>query len=151
MATIFDAAERNDLLRRLKSLSPSSQPRWGQMTAHQAICHLSAALQSGLDAPSTSETTAASGPLTHLPLKWLVIHVLPWPKAKLSAPPELLHRPQSSWDADILTLSSLLLRAAERGPSARWPGTPVFGTLSGNSWGVLLRKHIDHHLRQFGA
>lgn len=151
MGTIFDAAERNALLHRIESLSPSRQPRWGQMTAHQAICHLSAAIQSGIDAPSASAPPAASGPLTLRPLKWLVIHVLPWPKAKLTAPPELLHRPPGSWDADLDTLSALLIRAAERGPSAPWPASPVFGPLSGRSWGVLLRKHLDHHLRQFGA
>jgi len=26
-----------------------------------------------------------------------------------------------------------------------------FGKLSGKEWGELMYKHIDHHLRQFGA
>ena len=26
-----------------------------------------------------------------------------------------------------------------------------FGTMSGAEWGVLQYKHLDHHLRQFGA
>jgi hypothetical protein len=26
-----------------------------------------------------------------------------------------------------------------------------FGRLTGNEWGRLLYKHLDHHLRQFGA
>ncbi len=26
----------------------------------------------------------------------------------------------------------------------------VFGRMSGQSWGVLQHKHLDHHLRQFG-
>ena len=28
---------------------------------------------------------------------------------------------------------------------------PAFGDLTHESWGVLLHKHVDHHLRQFGA
>ena len=26
-----------------------------------------------------------------------------------------------------------------------------FGRLKGDEWGVLMHKHLDHHLRQFGA
>ena len=26
-----------------------------------------------------------------------------------------------------------------------------FGKLTGEEWGRLMHKHIDHHLRQFGA
>ncbi|MDZ4803510.1 MAG: DUF1569 domain-containing protein [Candidatus Eisenbacteria bacterium] len=28
---------------------------------------------------------------------------------------------------------------------------PIFGNLSVDEWGKLSWKHLDHHLRQFGA
>ncbi|MEK7381556.1 MAG: DUF1569 domain-containing protein [Gemmatimonadota bacterium] len=28
---------------------------------------------------------------------------------------------------------------------------PAFGSMTKSSWGILAYKHIDHHLRQFGA
>jgi hypothetical protein len=28
---------------------------------------------------------------------------------------------------------------------------PFFGQLSKNEWGILIYKHLDHHLRQFGV
>jgi len=27
----------------------------------------------------------------------------------------------------------------------------VFGRLSAKQWGVLMYRHVDHHLRQFGV
>lgn len=31
------------------------------------------------------------------------------------------------------------------------PEHPAFGPLSGKAWGFLVSRHIEHHLRQFGA
>jgi len=32
-----------------------------------------------------------------------------------------------------------------------WPEHPAFGALSRRAWGVLIYRHMDHHLRQFDA
>ena len=32
-----------------------------------------------------------------------------------------------------------------------WHPHPMFGQLSGHSWGVLMWRHMDHHLRQFSV
>ena len=34
---------------------------------------------------------------------------------------------------------------------APWRPHPAFGAMTGTSWGVMLHKHADHHLSQFGA
>ena len=48
-------------------------------------------------------------------------------------------------------LTSLVRRFCERGPAgAAKREHSFFGKLSGNDWGVLMYKHLDHHLRQFG-
>jgi hypothetical protein len=148
MRTIFSDRERDALLRRIDTLTPESPRQWGRMSAHQMVCHLTAAINSGYAPPPARPAT---GPLTHFPLNWLVINVLPWPKGKLESPPELFDWVPTTWEADVAALRSALERAAARGPDAPWPATPVFGAISGRSWGALLRKHIDHHLRQFKA
>jgi len=48
-------------------------------------------------------------------------------------------------------LRDLVQRFAARGSAAAWPASRVFGRISGSSWGVMLHKHLDHHLRQFGV
>lgn len=153
MRSIFDARERQRLLRRLDTLTPCSRARWGQMRPSQMVCHLIDALDSSSSSSSEgpSPATPARGPLTFPPIRWLVINVLPWPKGKLQSPPELFVTTPSVWPADVARLRSSLERVAARGPGGEWPASDVFGRLSGRQWGALLRTHIDHHLRQFGA
>jgi hypothetical protein len=112
------------------------------------ICHVSCGLRQGL---GELETGPPSGPLSHAPLNWLVIHVVPWPKGKAQSPPEFLSTRPTTWDADVGRLHDLITRFAARGPDAPWPASRVFGHISGRSWGALQHKHLDHHFRQFGV
>jgi hypothetical protein len=48
-------------------------------------------------------------------------------------------------------LIELIDRLVERGPAAAATQTHAFfGKLSGEEWGELMYKHIDHYLQQFG-
>lgn len=148
MRTIFDPAARDALLRRIDALEPDQPALWGRMNAPQMVCHLNCALRAAL---GELEVGPPRGPLSRPPLNWLVIHLLPWPKGKAESPPEFLATQPAAWQEDVRTLRSLLERNAARGPGATWPPSPVFGRISGRSWGVLHHKHVDHHLRQFGV
>jgi hypothetical protein len=148
MRSIFNAHERRRLHQRLDRLTPDTPARWGRMTAPRMVCHLIDAIESS-DAPSPA--VAATGLLTRVPFKQLVIYVLPWPKGKLQSPPELLVTQPSDWAADLARLRAALERVGARGPGGTWPASDVFGALSGRDWGALLRTHINHHLRQFGV
>lgn len=148
MASLFDPAARVAILARVRRLTPEGAPLWGRFTAPEMVCHVSSALRQGL---GELETGPASGPLSHAPLNWLVIHVLPWPKGKGKSPPEFLATRPTTWQADVSGLCDLIRRFGERGAQAEWPTSRVFGRISGHSWGVLEHKHLDHHLRQFGV
>lgn len=112
------------------------------------LCHASDQLRNAL---GEMEAQAVPGPLARAPLNWVIIHLLPWPKRKAQSPPEFLAQQPSTWDDDVGTLKMLMLRFAARGRNASWPASPVFGKISGGSWGVLAYRHLDHHLRQFGV
>lgn len=148
MQNIFDPAERARLVARILTLTAKTPARWGRMSAPQMVCHLYDAVESA-EQPAPSEV--AAGVLTRFPVKQLVIYWLPWPKGKLQSPPDLLVTQPTDWERDVERLIASLNRIAARGPSGAWPASDVFGELSGKQWGALLRTHIDHHLRQFGA
>jgi hypothetical protein len=148
MQSIFSDHERRRLHCRIDALTPDAPRRWGRMTAHQMVCHLTDSVESAFDEEAEAPGT---GPLSREPLKWLVLHVLPWPKGKMESPERLTRRRPTVWDADVRALHDALERLAARDPSAHWPPSDVFGTLSRREWGALLRTHINHHLRQFGA
>ena len=46
--TIFDEHTRTGLLERLDRLDPGAKPRWGTMTPHRMLCHLTDSLRVGL-------------------------------------------------------------------------------------------------------
>ncbi len=148
MPSLFDPNNRASILERISRLSPDRTPLWGRFTAPEMVCHVSCSLRHSL---GELEAAPASGPLSHAPLNWLVIHVVPWPKGKGKSPPEFLATRPTTWQADIGRLRDLVRRFADRGPAAPWPPSAVFGRISGRSWGVMEHKHLDHHLRQFGV
>jgi hypothetical protein len=84
-------------------------------------------------------------------MNWLAIHVMPWPRGRGKSPPEFLAARPTTWAADVNRLRDLIDRFSALGPAAPWPPSRVFGRISGNSWGVMEHKHLDHHLRQFGV
>lgn len=147
MRSIFDSSERKRLLQRLDALTPDAPARWGGMSAHQMICHLTDALTSS----AAASPEPGTGVLARFPFKQLVIYILPWPKGKLQSPPDLLATQPSDWAGDLRQLRTQLERVGQRGPAGTWPASEVFGHLSGRQWGALLRTHIDHHLKQFGV
>ncbi|MBM3909030.1 MAG: DUF1569 domain-containing protein [Gemmatimonadetes bacterium] len=145
--SIHDPAARAALLARLDRLDATTPARWGSFTAPRMVTHLieSARMATG-DLPVKARRTFLSNRL----VRYLFIYVAPFPRGAPTAP-ELLARAPNSWAADVATLKAEIERAAVRGPAAAWPAHPAFGALSGADWGVLIHKHTDHHLSQFGV
>src|SRR2546427_5864634 len=148
MASLFDIETRASILDRISRLSADRKPLWGRFTAPEMVCHMSADLRQAL---GELDAGTPAGPLTRSPLNWIVIHLVPWPKGKGKSPPEFLAMPPTTWEADVGRLRDLVERFGQRGPRASWPASKVFGRISGESFGVMEHKHLDHHLRQFGV
>jgi hypothetical protein len=111
------------------------------------VCHLADSLRMAMgDLPVKPKHL----PIRYPPLKQLIIYVAPFPKSAPTAP-ELLTREPREWAKDIADLRGLLDRAAAMPTTEEWPEHPAFGALSRRAWGVLIYRHMDHHLRQFDA
>lgn len=145
--TIYDPMARAELAARIDRLQPTAPARWGKFTAPRMVAHLIDSVRM-----ATGELPVKPRPsiLSSRLMRYLVIYHLPWPKGAPTAP-ELLERAPESWAADVATLKEQLHRAAERGPNAPWAAHPAFGDISGKTWGVLMHRHVAHHLSQFGV
>jgi hypothetical protein len=84
------------------------------------------------------------------PLKHLILHVLPFPKGAPTAP-ELLPGAAASLEEERAALLTLLDRIGAGPQEGAGPAHPLFGPLTRREWGAATYKHIDHHLKQFGA
>ena len=117
------------------------------MSAPQMLAHVVSSLRSAL---GDLEVKSKNLPLRYTPIKQFVIYWMPFPKNAPTAP-ELLARQPGEWAEDVAAFNALVDRFAAREPGGAWPAHAAFGRLTGEQWGVLMYRHADHHLRQFGV
>jgi hypothetical protein len=148
MSTVFNLADRLNLSRRLDALDPAAAALWGRMDCPQMLAHLTDGVRMALG----ELPIATKGPkaLRLAPIRHAVIYWLPFPKGAPTAP-ELLTRRATDCQAECAELKHLLERMAAMEGAREWPEHPAFGRLTSRDWGTLVHRHVDHHLRQFGA
>ncbi|HSB60996.1 MAG TPA: hypothetical protein VLI67_04715 [Vicinamibacteria bacterium] len=147
MPTMFDPARHAEIRSRLMALKPDAARRWGRMSAAQMVAHLSDQMRHSLgDRPCAP----VRGPLRWRLARYLSIYWVPWPKGRVSGPPEAFLSKPSGWEADVKALEGLLERFVRKGPGGDWPEHALFGTMTGRDWGAFCYKHFNHHLSQFG-
>ena len=148
MRSILNEGDRVAIHSRVQSLSVSSTGRWGSMDVTGMLQHLrlSAQMTVGeLQVPSANKRAFQVFPLKHL-----ILYVLPFPKGAPTAP-ELKPGVAVSLDEEQAAVLELLERIGTGPREGAGPAHPLFGPLSWREWGVATYKHVDHHLKQFGA
>ena len=147
MKSIWQDEDRRAINDRVGGLAWDRRAEWGKFTAPKMICHLAESLKMAMgDLPVAPKRL----PIRYPPLKQLIIYAAPFPKSAPTAP-ELLAREPRDWATDVADVQALLARAGSSRTTDTWPEHPAFGKLSRRAWGVLIYRHMDHHLKQFGA
>ena len=147
MKSIWQDEATRKLHERVGRLAWNAPAQWGSFTAPKMICHLADSLKMAM---GDLKVASKRLPIRFTPLKQLIIYVAPFPKGAPTAP-ELLARAPKEWASDVGDVQALLDRAASARTTETWPEHPAFGALSTRAWGVLIFRHMDHHLKQFGA
>jgi len=150
MKTLRDPETQKEILTRLDGITPESKRRWGRMTAHQMVCHLSDSFRGVLgDFP----VSPGPGPLPGPILKFVALRMpIRWPH-NVQTRPEVDQqiggtRP-AEFAADVAALKSAFHRFVSN-PRAIGSSHPIFGPMSEFDWMRWGYLHMDHHLRQFG-
>ena len=151
LRTLFDPAVRSDLTARVETLRPDSVRRWGRMSPHQAICHLSDGFRMVLGQKTAAPAKRPLSPA----LRWVALSLpFRWPRG-VATMPEVEQgsggTPPVDFDGDRDELLVLMNRFCARSGAATWPDHPMLGPMSERDWGRWAYRHLDHHLRQFGA
>jgi hypothetical protein len=151
MTHLGDAQVRQLMLDRLGKLSADSPARWGKMSAHQMICHLSDAYRAAL---GEKRVTMRTGLAQRTVVKWIALYgPLPWLKG-LPTLPEMKQgvggTPPTSFNADREMLIEMVDRFASSSGRPAWHPHPIFAEMSDADWLRWGYLHADHHLRQFG-
>ena len=147
--SLFDPAGLETMLTRLRSLRADSGRQWGQMSVAQMLSHCQRPLLVALG---------------ELPLKRNLIGLLfgriakkqllspkPW-RTGMPTAPEFRVVDAREFEREKAALSALVQRFGAAGPQGLSTSPhPFFGPLTSDEWQMLQWRHLDHHLRQFGA
>lgn len=148
MNSLFNPKDREALSLRLAELEPDAARQWGRMAPAQMLRHCALGLE------------AATG---DRPMKQLLLGKVLSPFVRRLAlgsrpfgrngptDPSYVVKEAPDFETERARLAKLIDRFVQRGPATAATAIhPFFGRLSGDEWGTLMFKHLDHHLRQFG-
>ena len=148
MPTLHDPHTRAQIVERIRSLTGDEQRQWGTMDVAKMLAHAADQLRMAI---GDVKTGPPRGALRFAPTRFLLVHVLPWPKGRATAPVEAFTTPPLEFAGDRSALVALVERFGQCDPKRLARTHPIFGPMTAADWGVLSWRHLDHHLRQFGG
>lgn len=145
--SIRDDDAHSETVARLRRLGPDCERAWGVMGHDQLLPHLVDGLRLAMNGTDTVAKGLFSTPL----MRHLLVHRLKWPEGKAKAPKGAFQRVCEDWDRDRAELLQLIDEYRSTPPDRLGNDHPIFGPMTGRDWDVLVWRHLDHHLRQFGC
>lgn len=150
MKNLFDASTGEEILGRLMLLRHDSVRLWGKMNAAQAMAHCVAGMEMALG--DIHPPRKLVGRLIGGMIKPMALgDDMPMRRNSPTAE-SLVVNDQRDISRERERLSLLIHRFVDSGRAgcSKYPH-PFFGPLTPDEWAILTYKHLDHHLRQFGA
>jgi hypothetical protein len=147
--SLFNSDVFKDTVSRIEALQPSASRQWGKMTPSQMLEHSARALDMAIGRGPQKQVWI--GKL----IGWAVLKNFvgekPFSKNSPTAPEFIVHDEPEFAGAKRRLIE--LMREFQTKGEAACNGNvhSFFGRMSGAEWGVMQYKHLDHHLRQFGA
>ena len=143
MRTILQQHDLAFIMKRLNSLEGSETRLWGKMTESQMLEHCRKQIEMAVG-------RIPSKPLFAKPIQCLTKitfgYYVPWPKNLITAL-EMVTSNENEFDIEHEKLLAMISEFIE---AKRLYPHPIFGNLNKEDWGLIIYKHLDHHLKQFG-
>lgn len=149
MSSLFDKQAAAEILKRIENLKPESERQWGKMTAPQMLAHCSVSLHNAMG-DLTLKHSFMGKIFGRIALKRMLSDK-PFDK-NLPTEKKYVIANERDLEKEKVNIKALIERFSETAPDnlTKTPH-PFFGVLTGEQWGVLQWKHLNHHLLQFSA
>ena len=144
---LFDPQVKKEIMDRINKLSPDSKSQWGKMNVAQMLSHCQMPMGIALGSH-------------HIKGHWLMKLILPLFKKTLYDEKPYKHGLptdksfiMTGKSKDFDSEKNQLFDKLNHFTDANMVNDkhPVFGKLTKGQWSKATWKHLDHHLRQFGA
>lgn len=150
MKNMFDASCSEEIKQRLQRMKPDSARQWGKMTPAQVLAHCSAGIE--MATGQIRPPRALIGRILGSAVKRVALRDDAPMRRNSPTSKELVMTGESDFEAERVKLSGLIQRFSATGPAGCTAHPHAFfGALTPAEWAILMYKHLDHHLRQFGV
>jgi len=144
---LFDPVVKQEIIERINTLTPQSPRQWGKMEVAQMLAHLQQPLEVALGIRTIKGSFIMN---LILPLfKKTLWDEKPWKKGLPTDATYITTGKLKEFVAEKAKLLELVSRFEEK--DINLEKHPVFGRMNKEQWSKSAWKHIDHHLKQFGA
>jgi hypothetical protein len=149
MPNLFEPSVKQGIVERLSKLQSQATRQWGKMDAAQMLAHCSVAMEAGTgDKPLPQRLI---GKIFAPFVRKGFLGDKPFPKNS-PTDPTFVMSDSKDFAKEKEYLTKLIDRFCATGPEAAGKHTHAFlGRVKGEDWGVIMYKHLDHHLRQFSC
>ncbi len=150
MKNLFEPSTVTEVRSRIAQIKPDSQPQWGAMNAAQAFAHCSAAVEWAVG--DTVPPRMFVGSIIGKIIKPMVLKDDAPMRRNSPTAKTLVVADQREFASEQDRLRALVDRFVANGPAGCARSShSFFGRLTPGEWAILMYKHLDHHLRQFGV
>ena len=144
---LYDPAVKQVIIERINKLTPETPRQWGKMDIAQMLAHLQQPLEVALGIRTIKGSFFMN---LILPLfKKTLRDDKPWKKGLPTDATYIMTGEAKDFQQEKAKLLDLITRFNEAALSDK--KHPVFGFMTKEQWSKSAWKHIDHHLKQFGA
>jgi hypothetical protein len=153
MKNLFDPTQADEVKQRILRLSPNCERQWGSMTVVQTLAHCTSAFHMATGSIHPKRAPFPGNILGRL-IKPLVLGDDKPIRRNSPSAPELFRADieQCDFEQERAELIATIDSFAAQGAACCSPRPhPFFGPLKPEQWAILMYKHVDHHLRQFGV
>jgi hypothetical protein len=147
---LYEPDAAAEIRERLARLRPDSPRQWGTMSPAQALAHCAGGMEMAVGDQVPPRNVL--GRIAGLLIKPLALGNDAPMRRNTPTVRSLMVTDERDLDVERDRLRALIDRFTGGGPAActTHPHS-FFGRLTPREWAILMYKHLDHHLRQFGA
>jgi uncharacterized protein YejL (UPF0352 family) len=148
---IFESSVAQEVVNRINSLSLQSKPQWGKMNVAQMLAHCNVTYEMVYEPEKHKKPNAFLKFILKTFVKKVVTNEVAYTQNNKTAP-QFIITDSRDFEKEKSRLVEYINRTRQLGESHfDKKESHSFGVLNRNEWNNMFYKHLDHHLRQFGA